>query len=166
MKELFMPGIKDIKMDDPGGRPSKYRPEFDGLVKWMIVHDGNISDAQIAHKLGVHKSQISRWRFEHEGFRNAYNEAWDHVNAYGVERSLLQRATGYEYTETLIEERELEGGVSGKITRTIQKHMPPDMRAIELFLRNRAAKRWHKGDDKSAGLGSLEVHIHTEPKDA
>jgi hypothetical protein len=160
-----MPGIKDIEADDKGGRPSKYRPEFDEFVKWMIVHDGNISDAQIAHKLGVHKSQISRWRFEHEGFRNAYNEAWDHVSAHGVERSLLQRATGYEYTEMLIEERELKGGVSGKIRRTIKKHMPPDVRAIEMFLRNRASKRWPKGENKE-GLGALNIEIHTEPKQA
>jgi hypothetical protein len=156
-----MPGIKNYKIDNPGGRPSKYRPEYAQITRTLILNSADCSDAQLARIFGVGKATIVRWKYEYEDFRNAYNEAWDHINVHGVEQTLVKRALGYEYEEVTKELLPLSGELV--ITRIVKKRMAPDVKAIEIYLRNRAPKRWPKGESKE-GIGALNIEIHTEPK--
>jgi hypothetical protein len=156
-----MIAIKDIEIDDPGGRPSKYRPEFAEIARKVILNTADCSDASLARMFRVGKATICRWKYEHEDFRNAYYEAWDYVSVHGVEKSLLKLAIGYEYKEITREPFLLTGEL--KITKEVTKYAAPNKGAIEMILKNRAGKRWPKGESRD-GLPPLELHIHTKPK--
>ena len=65
-----------------------------------------------------------------------------------VEQSLMKLATGYTVTETT--KRISNGRV---FTETKTKQVPPNQKAIEYFLNNRAANKWSNspdGDDNEA----------------
>lgn len=163
-----MPGIKNYELDDPGGRPTKYRPEYAALAKKMIMLEST-SDSKLSKLFQVSKSTIKQWCLDHQDFSDAYIEAWDHVNVKGVEASLIRRAQGYEYTEQTIE-REIDkwtGKRTGKLitTKQVHKQLPPDPKSIEMVLTNREPKRWPKGASVELDTTKpLNIIIHTEPK--
>lgn len=54
-----------------------------------------------------------------------------------VEHSLYERACGYEYSETMV-----ENGPNGRTARITHKHMAPDVAAGFIWLKNRRPKVW------------------------
>ena len=60
-----------------------------------------------------------------------------------VEAALLKRACGYEYEETVTEEKySKELGGMATFTKTTRKHMQPDAASIQFWLTNRRRDRW------------------------
>ena len=59
-----------------------------------------------------------------------------------VERTLLKLVTGYTVTEST---KRISGGRAFLETRT--KHIPPNQRALEYWLNNRAADKWSSSPD-------------------
>lgn len=57
-----------------------------------------------------------------------------------VEQALFQRAIGYQYTETRTE----KNGKDGEKTIVTQKHMPPDVHSMVMWLKNRQPMRWRE----------------------
>ena len=70
-----------------------------------------------------------------------------------VEQSLMKLATGYTVTETT--KRISNGRV---FTETKTKQVPPNQKAIEYFLNNRAADKWSSspGSDDNDALSKLD----------
>ena len=149
-----------VKKQHPG-RPPKYQPIFAEMARSFILDEAP-SDAELGRKFGVSPQCIIRWKLDFEEFRNAYDEAWDHVNTGVAEKSLVKLATGFEYDE-ITKESDGEGNlIKHKVTR---KMVIPDKGAIDLLLRNRSPKRWPKGEQAGAGIGILNMNIHTDPKE-
>lgn len=70
-----------------------------------------------------------------------------------VEQSLLKKANGYTVTETT---KKISNGRI--FTETKTKYIPPNQKAIEYFLNNRAATKWSRtpSSDDSDALSKLD----------
>ena len=131
------------------GRKSKYDPDMDAAAR-LHAAAGN-DDAAIARELGISVTSLRNWREAHPSLHEAIQEGRDHWNVARVEDSLIMRAKGYRYTETTTE-------VSDRGTRTVtmEKEMPPDARAAQFVLTNRAPERWKS---KQEVAHTLEVGL-------
>ena len=126
--------------DTPKGR--KERRQFyeseDGLLLIESWRRQGIKFEDIAHDcIGISVEALRRWRKESDKIRKACDVAMDICNS-SVEKSLLKRATGYDYEEEVWEL--VEGEMI--LVRKYKKHMPPDTKAILSWLYNRLPNVW------------------------
>lgn len=131
-----------------GGRPSKYNPDIFPEQALKLCKLGAM-DKQIADFFDVSVESIDKWKQAHPKFLQSLKEGKDYYDSVRVESSLLQRALGYEFTETKVEEIELTGGKGkDKITipatkvTTTRKFIPPSTTAQIFWLVNRQPDRW------------------------
>ena len=135
------------------GRKSKYAPGMDETAR-LHAATGK-TDEDIAHELDVSLTTLRNWRQSHPGLRQAIQEGRDCWAVTTVEQSLIKRAQGYEYEETTT-----ETGDKGERIVTMQRHMPPDTRAAQFVLTNRAPERWtNKQEVEVSGLDALAERL-------
>lgn len=121
----------------PAGRPTKYDPERmpDKVRKLCRL---GATDYEIAQILEINRETLYRWKIEHEDFSNAFIDGkakWDDR----VERSLLERATGYSY------ESERLFCYKGTVKRVpVVEHVPPDPGAAKQWLSSRRPDKWRE----------------------
>lgn len=129
------------------GRKTLYTADMDEAAR-MHAATGK-TDEGIAHELGVSITTLRNWRESHPELHIAIQGGRDHWSTTAVEDSLIKRALGYEYKEVAVQK------VKGKpvCTTVTKRHMPPDSRAAQFVLTNRAPERWrqrqeveHKGE--------------------
>ena len=70
-----------------------------------------------------------------------------------VEAALLRRALGYEVTEERTEDSE-----KGMKTVAATKHVPGDISAMGLWLKNRCPERWRDHPEPPADTGVPAAH--------
>ena len=126
--------------DTPKGRKERreYYESEDGLLMIESWRRQGIDLKVIATDyIGVSVEAFRRWRKASPAMVRACNVAMDVCNS-AVEKSLLKRATGYDYTEEVWEL--VEGEMM--LVRQYKKHMPPDTKAILSWLYNRLPNMW------------------------
>jgi hypothetical protein len=135
------------------GNVTLYRPEFDKVAFVMCAkHGATLED--LAQAFGVSYYTINHWmRPGNEGrssFRAAVRKGRDVFSVEVLEQQLITRATGYERE---VEEVRTTTGPKGKTVTKIKRiiHVPPDTKALALFLINRDPSRWAQG---------LRKHLH------
>lgn len=120
----------------PGGRPTKYKPEYAAQAKKLCGLGA--TDSQLADFFEVAVSTIALWKVEHAEFSDALKMAKEEADAK-VEQSLYRRAMGYECDETDIRV------VGGEIVKTdLRKIYPPDTTAAIFWLKNRKPAQWRE----------------------
>lgn len=134
------------------GRKSAYRPSFDASSR-LHAATGK-SDADIAKELDISTTTLRNWRESHPSLHAAIQDGRDHWAVTTVEQSLIKRAQGYNYTEKIVEDSEK----SGKRVATMTKHMPPDTKAAQFVLTNRAPDRW-KNKQEVAHSGAVGLDL-------
>lgn len=123
------------------------RKEFylseEGLTLIRQWRREGIAIDEIAQKyIGIGSSTMLRWRQSSTEFNNTLRFGQDEANAM-VEESLLKRALGYDYDE---DTWELVEGEMRK-TKTIRKHVSPDVKACLSWLFSRRPDRWRATQD-------------------
>ena len=123
----------------------RYRPEMAELVR--LLRRLGEQDEDIARLLGVPPEKLLRWQSQHAEFKKAMAEP---AAAELAENALLRRALGFQVCESSAEE--LVDKKSGEILevlkrRTITKDVPPDVRALLFYLKNRCPERWDDSTD-------------------
>lgn len=123
----------------------RYRPEMAELVR--LLRRLGEQDEDIARLLGVPPEKLLRWQSQHSEFKKAMAEP---AAAELAENALLRRALGFQVCESSAEE--LVDKKSGEILevlkrRTITKDVPPDVRALLFYLKNRCPERWDDSTD-------------------
>lgn len=99
------------------------------------------TNAEIANGLGVACSTVELWMVKHPEFGAAVKTAKAVADAR-VERSLYQRACGYECDEIDIRV------VGSQVVQTpIRKRYPPDVVACIFWLKNRRPDLWREKRD-------------------
>ncbi|GAA4108761.1 hypothetical protein ACFFTN_01370 [Aminobacter aganoensis] len=125
--------------DRPQGRPSGYMPEYaEQAAKLCLL---GATDDEMADFFGIHRATLYRWKLDHEDFCDAIKSAKAHADER-VERSLYQKATGYEVTE--------EQAIKIKVAQheeevevvQVRKHIPADTTAAIFWLKNRRKDDW------------------------
>lgn len=109
---------------------------IDRLVSCCLIPDGRQRKKAVAEVLA-----------QNSELRKLLNEN-SKLLVSQVERSLVKQATGYTVTETT---KRISGG--RVFTETKTKQVPPNQKAIEYFLNNRAADKWSgspNGEDDGA----------------
>ena len=77
---------------------SKYNSEYHDDWAWSLAIKGATNE-EIAQAFGISTRTFIRWRQEHESLDKAVTEGKDIADSK-VEKSLYQRALGYQVTDT------------------------------------------------------------------
>jgi dGTP triphosphohydrolase len=148
---------KPKKKKHPGGRPSKYKPEYAEQV-YKLAQEG-FTDKKIAGFFKVREKTINNWKKIHSEFLQSLKRGKDEFDSDVIEASLVKRASGYSHPDVHI------SNYQGKITITdITKHYPPDPTSMIFWLKNRRQDRWR--DKRSIEVGvSLADILAALPKE-
>lgn len=138
----------------PGGRPSKYKPEFAEQAGKIAMLGA--TDREIADFFEIDERTVNRWKHEHEEFCQALKVGKDAADER-VEQSLYRRALGYSHDAVKIMT------VGGAVHREeYVEHYPPDTTAAIFWLKNRRKEQWR---DKQEVEHSGGVTVTTGDKD-
>lgn len=125
-----------------GGRPTKYKEDYNEKA-FIACAELGADDKTLAKLFDVNVSNLNEWKKKYDDFRESIKKGKDIFDTEKVEKSLLQRALGYTYTET---KTEVTKNKAGKVTRTkvttFTKHMAPDPTCKIFWLKNRNKDRW------------------------
>lgn len=145
------------------GRPTKYKPEYDEQAAKLCALGA--TDQEIADFFEVNVATIYRWKAEHEGFCDAIKIAKAAADAR-VERSLFQRAIGYEQDEVKIF---MPANAEAPVYAPFRAKIQPDTTAAIFWLKNRKPAEWRdKQETVLSGPdgGPVEMNVTLEPGEA
>lgn len=140
--------------DNPIGRPTAYDPAFAKQAAKLC--DLGATDDELADFFEVHRSTIYRWKHDHPEFCDAVKTGKD-VADERVERSLYQKATGYNVTEEQAVKIKVEQYREQVEVVQVDKHVPADTTAAIFWLKNRRSQDWRdKQEVEHAGKIAIE----------
>lgn len=135
----------------PAGRPSDYRDEFAEQAAKLCALGA--TDDEMADFFEVHRSTIYRWKLEHPEFCDAIKTAKE-VADERVERSLYQKATGYNVKEEVAVKIKVEQHKEEVEVVEVEKHIPADTTAAIFWMKNRRSGQWRDKQDHEHGVTS------------
>lgn len=134
------PEVKKSK--DLGGRPTKYKPEYDDQVYKLCLLGA--TDEEIANFFEVSESTINLWKLDHEKFSESIKRGKSIADGNIADR-LYQRAFGFEHPDEEIKVVSMGAGMGSSIERVpVTKVYPPDTTAAIFWLKNRQSKKWRE----------------------
>ena len=122
-------------------------------VEYWLTSDGltllsgwareGLTDEQISKNVGISRSTLSEWKKKYKDISDTLKKVKEIVD-YEVENALLKRAKGYKYTETTQEcvLNPISSKYEMRITKIIEKEVPPDVGAAMAWLKNRKPDQW------------------------
>jgi hypothetical protein len=118
------------------GRPSKYIPEFATKAEKLALLGA--TDQEMADFFEINVATLYRWRNEHDEFCEALKSG-KHTADERVERSLYQRAIGYEQDEVKIF---MPANAKEPVYAPFRAKIAPDVTAAIFWLKNRRREAW------------------------
>jgi hypothetical protein len=135
----------------PAGRPTKYDPAFATQAEKLAKLGA--TDMELADFFEVDTRTIYRWKHDHPAFCQALKGGKDEADER-VERSLYQKAIGYEQDEVKIF---MPAGAEKPVYAPFRAKVAPDTTAAIFWLKNRRSQEWrdkvqqeHTGADGAA----------------
>jgi hypothetical protein len=153
------------------GRPSLYetrvQPRLEEIKAWC--RDG-YTDIIMCEALKVSIASFCKYKNDFPELKEALNVTKP-IADLKVVNSLHKRALGYEYEEVTKEVKtDKAGAIISKHIKSVTKFLPGDVKAQEVWLRNRDPKNWNQkqGVELSGPDGKpVEVINHDmDPKEA
>lgn len=129
------------------GRPTEYRLEYCEKAH-ALAHQG-ATDREIAEALGINEATLYRWRHAHPEFRESLKLGKDAADER-VENSLYRRAVGYSFDAIKINQYEGKAVITPYV-----EHVPPDIGAIQFWLKNRRKEEWRDRTEQSIQHGGV-----------
>lgn len=120
----------------PAGRPSSYDPKNASQARKLS--ELGATDQEIADFFEVDVRTIYRWKHDHEDFCQALKVGKD-IADERVERSLFQRAIGYEQDEVKIF---MPAQAAEPVYAPFRAKIAPDTTAAIFWLKNRRSQEW------------------------
>ena len=117
-------------------RPTVYEDSYAEQARKIC--ELGATDQEIADFFEVDVRTIYRWKHDHDGFCQALKTGKD-VADERVERSLYQKAIGYEQDEVKIF---MPGGSEEPVYAPYRAKVPPDTTAAIFWLKNRRGADW------------------------
>lgn len=108
-----------------------------------------LSKEQIAENLGISLQSFDNYIKRYEDFADAVSEGAEECELH-IENALVKRALGYSYKEVTRERKQVQNPATGEmeyklvVTKSVTKHVIPDVGAQQYYLEHRAPKRWEK----------------------
>lgn len=119
--------------------------EPEGLLKIEGWARDGLTDEQIAEKMGIGYSTLQTWKTKYQDIQDSLKKGKEVVDRQ-VENALLQRALGYEYTETTREYIPELGEMH--VTKKVTKQVAPDTTAQIFWLKNRKPQEWRDKQER------------------
>jgi hypothetical protein len=120
----------------PAGRPSGYDPDYARQV--VSLTNLGATDKEIADFFEVDVRTIHRWKHDYPDFCHSIRVGKE-VADDRVERSLYQKAIGYEQDEVKIF---MPSGADEPVYAQFVAKIPPDTTAAIFWLKNRRSQEW------------------------
>lgn len=140
------------------GRPSDYRDEFASQAEKLCALGA--TDIELADFFEVDVRTVYRWKHSHDAFCQALKTGKD-IADERVERSLYQRAIGYEQDDVKIF---MPANAAKPVYADYRAKIAPDTTAAIFWLKNRRGDHWR---EKQEVQHSGEVAFSTkEQRDA
>lgn len=134
----------------PAGRPTDYKPEYANIARKMC--ELGATDQEMADAFNVDVRTIYNWKHNHEDFFQSIKSAKDAADER-VERSLYQRAIGYEQDEVKIF---MPSGADEPVYAPYRAKVAPDTTAGIFWLKNRRSQSWRdKHEVEHTASGAL-----------
>jgi hypothetical protein len=131
-------------MPKPVGRPTKFKAEYVKQVEKLCALGA--TDAEIADFFEVDPSTITNWKIDHPEFLASIKTAKADADER-VERSLYQRAIGYEQDEVKIF---MPAGAAEPVYAPYRAKIAADTTACIFWLKNRRSANWRDKQDFDA----------------
>lgn len=134
-----------------------------GLVKGWFRQ--GLTNEEVCEKLGISDQTFINYRKRYEEFAKAVDEGKEPVEIH-IENALVKRALGYSYKEVTRERKQVINPETGEpefklvVTKSVTKHVVPDVGAQQYYLEHRAPKRWEKVP--SAYIDSVQVNANIQ----
>ena len=155
------------------------KPHLDKIREWAK----ETTDTEIARKLGIAQSTFATYKREHEELKDAVIAGRQEL-VNKLRDTIVKRATGYDYTEvktiTLynklpdeVKEMLRDAGITedaiASITtirkETFNRHMAPDVAALNLCLKNYDRENW-ANDPQMMAFREKELELRREKMEA
>lgn len=124
------------------GKYEKWLKQENLLLIEGWKRDG-LSDEQVARNMGVRRGTLYEWARKYPDISDALKKGRE-VIVREVENALIKKALGYDYIEEIRErKRDMKTGqFKLVVTRSVTKHVPPDVGAIAFYLKNVCPDKW------------------------
>lgn len=145
------------------GRPSKYQPEYAEQAEKLCLLGA--TDDQIADFFGIATSTLYEWKHRHPEFSESLKSGKAESDTR-VERSLYQRAVGFEQDEVKIF---MPAGADDPVYAPYRAKHPPDVTACIFWLKNRKPEEWRDRQELTGKDGApfaVSVTIGSQPPSA
>lgn len=137
-KNEVQASVKSVKR----GRPQLYDAARLPRIANILCKEHGFTLKQLARVFNVALITVKTWMQKHAEFYAAVKSGRDFFDSEVVERTLLKRATGYEYEEVQIKNGFDKNGNPTTETTTFTRYEPPNFVAIRFFLCNRDPGRY------------------------
>lgn len=157
--------MEQVEEESSIGRPTKYREEFAAQAEKLCALGA--TDQEIADFFEVSVRTVYRWKADHDEFCQSL-KVGKVVADERVERSLFQKAIGYEQDEVKIF---MPANAEKPVYAPFRAKVAPDTTAAIFWLKNRRPDLWRdkqqtelSGPD--GGPIQHEAHVTLEPSEA
>ncbi len=139
---------KPKKKGNKPGPKTTYREEIGEKAYMMALY--GMTEQEMCGVLGVGENTWRKWKRDHTHLKENLDKGKLPADLK-VCTALFKRAIGYEYRDLhWASKRKETYGANGQLLHTetkpvaipYNKHMPPDMKAIQMWLSNRSKGRW------------------------
>lgn len=117
------------------GRPGEYERSYHPLLAFKLCSLG-ITDAELGFVFDVSEQTINSWKSQDEEFASSVRRGKTIADSK-VAHSLFKRAMGYDQIEKATFEIQVDRNKRELRTVDTVRHIPGDVRACEIWLRNR-----------------------------
>lgn len=124
----------------------RVKPKLDLVIGWCRV---GLSNEQISENLGISVQSFNNYLKRYEEFADAVDKGREPLEIH-IENALVKRALGYSYKEVTRERKLVKNPETGEaefklvVTKSVTKHVMPDVGAQQYYLEHRASKRWER----------------------
>ena len=135
-------------MGELGGRPSKYKPEYDKLAyDYSLL---GATDAIMAGYFDVCEATFNNWKIEHPSFLESLKKGKAEADVV-VAKSLYKRAQGFQYDEITCE--------NGVETKRVTKMVTADPTSMIFWLKNRQPAAWRDKQEVQVDAHNVNENI-------
>ena len=117
------------------------------------ARDG-LTEAQIAHNMGINVKTLWKWKNDYNPIGNALKNGKE-VADYEVENALFKSAVGF-----FVEEQEDKIDMKGNVVPTTKRrYVPPSITAQIFWLKNRRTDKWRDKPTEEADMAVLKKAV-------